>query len=201
MSVKTMKLKYLTKIAADLFLEKSIGEVTMRDIAVTAEVGEATVYRYFGNKKNLVAKSAVLLQEEVHREFIKLIGGNGYEKVANFYESFYKVYLDHQEYFRFMNELDSYMLNSSSDCMIQLVNDLVSFSEQFFAAYEEGVNDGTLRKIEDIKTTYYATSHALTELCKRLAAGSKMPRPTSDTDAAAEINALAEVILRGIKNQ
>ena len=51
----TMK-RAIAKKALGLFLEKSITEVKISDIAIEADVGEATVYRYFKTKQNNLYK-------------------------------------------------------------------------------------------------------------------------------------------------
>ena len=82
MSLKDAKVNFLVDIATDLFMARSIQEVTIKDIAVSAQVGEATIYRYFGKKQSLVVRSAMKLQQAVNAEYFKLEQGKtGLEKV------------------------------------------------------------------------------------------------------------------------
>ena len=52
MSLKDAKVNFLVDMATDLFMSRSIQEVTIRDIAISAQVGEATIYRYFGKNRS-----------------------------------------------------------------------------------------------------------------------------------------------------
>lgn len=51
MGLKDAKIKYIIDRATELFLQRSVGEVTVKDISDAVGVGEATVYRYFGKSK------------------------------------------------------------------------------------------------------------------------------------------------------
>ena len=65
MSITDAKTNFILDEALALFLERSVGEVTVRDIAVRAGVGEATIYRYFSTKHNLVCAAATKLEKTI----------------------------------------------------------------------------------------------------------------------------------------
>ena len=51
MSLKEAKFNFVVEVATNLFMQKSINDVTIKDIAEKAGVGEATIYRYFSKKE------------------------------------------------------------------------------------------------------------------------------------------------------
>ena len=53
MGLKDLKTQYLVDVATKLFLEKGVVDVTIKDIAQEAEIGEATIYRHFQKKQNI----------------------------------------------------------------------------------------------------------------------------------------------------
>ena len=75
MSLKDVKVNFLVDVATELFVERSISEVTMKDIASAAEIGEATLFRYFGKKQAIVAMSVMKLQGIVNERYFKLNDG------------------------------------------------------------------------------------------------------------------------------
>ena len=88
MSLKDAKVNFLVDIATDLFMCRSIQEVTIKDIAIAAQVGEATIYRYFGKKQALVVQSAMKLQSIVSSGYFILKDEmNGYLETINNYEN------------------------------------------------------------------------------------------------------------------
>ena len=97
MSLKDAKVNFLVDMATDLFMSRSIQEVTIRDIAVSAQVGEATIYRYFGKKQTLVVQAAMKLQQAVNADYFKLDQGkNGFEKIE---AKYYRYFLEEKDYY------------------------------------------------------------------------------------------------------
>ena len=52
-------------IAAELFLQNGIEEIKMTDIADAAEIGVASLYRYFGTKTAIAIEVGVLLWRDL----------------------------------------------------------------------------------------------------------------------------------------
>ena len=72
MSLKETKINFIVDIATDLFMCRSVNEVTIRDIAISAQVGEATIYRYFKKKENIVVACVLKLQNDINQKYFKL---------------------------------------------------------------------------------------------------------------------------------
>ena len=107
-SLQQAKIDYITRVAADLFLSKGIAGVTIKDITSVVGVGEATVYRYFGTKQNLVVKAAGRMADEIHATYFDLSAEHtGLGKLQAFYGSFLRIYREHPEYYRFIFEFDA----------------------------------------------------------------------------------------------
>ena len=60
-SLKDLREEAIVYVAAELFLRDGIESVKMTDIADRAEVGVASLYRYFGTKEALVLRAGALL--------------------------------------------------------------------------------------------------------------------------------------------
>ena len=102
MGFKDLKAKYLVETATKLFLERNIAEVTIKDIASEAEIGEATIYRYFTKKQNIVLAVSLSLKEKVFQVYFDLSKGKtGFEKVEIFYNSYLNIFKNSPEYFYF----------------------------------------------------------------------------------------------------
>ena len=61
------------------------------------------------------------------------------------------------------------------------------FKAVWLSAYEDGLKDGTVRPLDDPGLFYYATTHAVLSLCKKLAAERGVIRQDQLTDKAAEV--------------
>ena len=199
MTIKDAKNNFIIDQALALFLERPINEVTVHDIAVRAGVGEATVYRYFSTKQNLVCAVAVKLEQQILDTYFDLSqAADGWGKLALFYRSYLKIFTTHREFFKFINEFDAFMLSEGKTDGNEYSSGLDEFKDLCSKAYEQGLADGSITPVSDWTTFYYATTHALLELCKKLSTAD-IVRQDIDANKEEEISALTEIILYKLK--
>ena len=200
MSLKDAKINFLVEIATDLFMCRSVQDVTIHDIAVSAQVGEATIYRYFGNKQNLVIQTAMKIQSTVSAYFFKLKEGkNGFDKLTIFYQSYLNIYNEHPNFYKFLEEFDSFIDADSTN-----TNSYEAVIDQYKAAYMEayklGLKDGSIKKQKDIDTFYFSTTHAILELCKKLAFKKAVLKQDKGEGKEKEIQCLIDIIMLSLNN-
>ena len=132
MGLKDAKVNFLIDIATDLFLCRSIQDVTIKDIAVSAQVGEATIYRYFGKKQTIVVQSAMKLKSIVNADYFQVKEEmNGFQKMEAFYMSYFYIFMNHPEFYKFLSEFDAYMTGENSE----VLNPYESAIDQYKHAY------------------------------------------------------------------
>ena len=197
--IKQAVLDVIINDACDLFLSRSVNDVTISDIAEKSEIGVATVYRYFSTKKNILEKCAIRLQSKVYEEYFKLTGENGYEKIKKFYYGYLEVFKEHPEFYRFINDFDAFMTIENNLGLEEYSKGLDLFLEEFNRAYQEGLKDGSIKNVEDIRTFYYSTTHAMLELCKKLSAKVCIVKQDKRIKSDEEIRVLAEIFLSVLK--
>ena len=199
MGLKDVKKNFLIDIATDLFICRSIQEVTIKDIAISAQVGEATIYRYFGKKQTLVVESAMKLQKEVDAESFKLDEGkNGFEKLKIFYLSYLQIFDSHPEFFKFINEFDAYMAGEQVDELDTYESVVGQYKTAFMHAYEQGIKDGSVKAQNNVEMFYYSTTHALLELCKKLSIKGAVLSQDNVIEKRAQIQCLVDIILSAL---
>ena len=197
--IKQAVLDVIINDACDLFLSRSVNDVTIADIAEKSEVGVATVYRYFSSKKNILEKCAIRLQSKVYEEYFKLTGENGYEKIKKFYYGYLEVFKEHPEFYRFINDFDAFMTIENNLELEEYSKGLDLFWEEFNRTYQEGLKDGSIKNVEDIRTFYYSTTHAMLELCKKLSGNVRIVQQDNYIKSDDEIFILADIILSALK--
>lgn len=201
MTLTDVKTHFILDQALALFLERSIAEVTVRDIALRAGVGEATVYRYFSTKHNLVCAAAAKLEKQIFETwFSQSRAANGFEKLASFYRTYLEIFASHREYFKFIGEFDAFMISAGKTDGNEYASGLDLFKALGSDAYEQGLADGSVSPVGDWETFYFATTHALLELCKKLSAGD-IVRQDLHIHREREIETLTEIILHRLKKQ
>ena len=184
---------------AKLFLSKSINEVTIKDIANHIGVGEATIYRHFETKYNIVMGVARYLQTKMLSEFFNLnLYETGFDKIAGFYKSFLLIYKENPRYYKFINEFDAFILTNKNEQISSYEEGIDKFKDIFFDCYKLGLKDGTIKKIDNVDNFYFATTHALMGLCKKLADKDIISQDKS-LDKGREIEVLIDTILYRLK--
>ncbi len=201
MNLKEAKANFFIDTAIELFIKKSINEVTIRDIALKAGVGEATLYRYFTKKQNIVAAAVMKLQGIVDQSYFHLEQGqNGFEKISIFYNSYLQMFCKEPTFYKFIKEFDSYMANEDNELLETYGNELNKYKESYLNAYNLGLKDGSIKKQKDIDILYFTSTHAIIELCKKLASEQIVIAQDVNTNQAKEVECLIDVFLNQLKN-
>lgn len=199
MSLKDAKVNFLVDIATDLFMCRSIQEVTIRDIAISAQVGEATIYRYFGKKQELVVQSAMKLQGIVSKDYFKLDEKmNGYQKLEAFYLSYLDIFNHHRDFYKFLSEFDSYMSVENKDVLNPYENAIDLYKSAFMNAYNQGLKDGSVKEQANIDLFYFSTTHSVLELCKKLALKAVLNQDLA-IEKLGEVRCLINIVLDTLK--
>ena len=199
MSLKDAKVNFLVDMATDLFMSRSIQEVTIRDIAISAQVGEATIYRYFGKKQELVVQAAMKLQSIVSSGYFKLDDkSNGYQKLEAFYLSYLNIFDQHRNFYKFLSEFDAYMSTENKDVLNPYEEAVDQYKNAFMKAYEQGLKDGSIKEQENIDLFYFSTTHAILELCKKLALKAVLNQDLA-IEKLGEVRCLINIVLNELK--
>lgn len=201
MTLRDVKRKFLIETATGLFLEHGIESITIEDIAKAANVGEMTIYRYFGKKQAIVCEAVMTLQNSVSQDFFKMdLGVTGYEKLAIFYNSYLDVFKTRPNYFRFIREFDLLMIKEDDKNLEAYEDALAYFKNAYIKAYELGLKDQSVRVLSDLELFYFTSTHALIELCKKLSYERMVLHQDEQINKDEEIKCLIETFLNTLKN-
>lgn len=195
------KYNYIIDSTIRLFTEKQISSVTIKDIAEASNVGEATIYRHFQKKQNIVLISCMRLQQEVFNDyFVPAKGKTGYEGIKCFYISYLEIFKNHPEFYRFIKDFDSYLYENSGLDLSDYEQSLDEFKNIFMNAYSDGLKEKSVKQIEDIDTFYYATTHSLLELCKKLSLDKPLVIQDKQISPSAEIERMIDIFMMYLSN-
>ncbi|MGH4038645.1 MAG: TetR/AcrR family transcriptional regulator [Sphaerochaeta sp.] len=158
--------------AYKLFANNGIHNVALVQIAKESEIGVATVYRYFGNKKNIINECAnsvwkkVILgvQDKISSlEFLQL---TGIEKIEGLLSMFLTMYQDDKEFLKFVSEFDAYIAQEklTLEEMQEYNNNFLTFHEIGLNFFIEGIKDLTIKDDIDFDTFYYSITRALLDV-------------------------------------
>ena len=195
MSILQAKRQFVVETATQLFLERGIATVTIHDIAAALGMGEATIYRYFGKKQHLIVAAAMQLENEEFAGYFNLDAAQrGGDKIALFYRGFVRVFEAHPEFFTFLSQFDA-CIDAEND-LAEYEKALAPFFDAFADAYRLGLQDGSVRPVQNLALFYLTTTHALLGLCKKMAVEGKLL--AQDIYGVEEIELLINIYLQHI---
>ena len=194
--MKDAQKDFIVEEALKLFLAKSIEEVTMSEIAKEVEIGDATLYRYFAKKQNIIVLSAIKLSKRVLENFFTFDGLEDIEVLRKFYSNFLNIYIEHRNFYRFLNEFDAYIINEEFDSTLY-EKGIDMYKKIYIDAYESAVRNGKIKEVLDIDTFYYSTTHVLLDLGKRLARTNGIVKSDEQSDYK-ELEAIIDIILNSL---
>ena len=197
MGFKDLKRDYIIDSAKKLFLNKSISEITIKDISAVSDLGEATIYRYFSNKENLVIAVSISIQQDILSVPFTNEEKNGLEQIRDFFEVFKNIFIEHKNYFKFIAEFDTIYLNNFKHKEYSLGLDV--FCDLFMRAYDLGLKDKSIKEVKDIKLYYYTCTHSLLELCKKLASTESGLKQDQEVSKIDEIEYLISLFISVLK--
>lgn len=112
--IKNSRKNHILECAYNLF-SNGIESITMNDIAKNAEIGVASLYRYFTTKDSLAIECARYLwtkeQSRLSPEFANenYNSLNGYEQIEVLLSLFPKFFTTEQQFFRFIYYFDAFI--------------------------------------------------------------------------------------------
>lgn len=142
------------RAAKDLFAIKTIEATSMQDIADEAEVGVASVYRYYRNKMDLVYAVASDYIDKALDDYDVELHGSGLDKVEQLIDYLINQYTNKGALLSFVEQFEVFLMTHKGEKLdvfkelqkieIKLLTDILI----------EGVGDGSIRADVDVgKTT------------------------------------------------
>lgn len=205
---KEKRKEEVIEAAVKVFKKKGIEKSKMTDIAAKAEVGVASVYRYFKTKPELViAAGTEFWREEIDSLYHNLNSLdfnelNGLEKVNRILNVFLILFQGQSDFIRFIEEFDNYIVKEQipPDKLQAYEKGIIDLKPVMFEALKQGKEDGSVRKSIDDNEFYVTITHSLMTLCQKLTLRGTILRSDKEIGSEVQIRLLIEMALAYIKN-
>lgn len=163
----------------ELFSQRSIEAVTLKDVAEACGYGMATIYRYFKVKPAFVVEVAVrkwelFREENQNRRPAANFDGMTAAEIFEFYlDSFILLYEDHKDLLRFNQYFNVYVRSAKIDqtALEPYLMIIRTLEERFGILYEKALSDHTLRTDEPREELFGKTLHLMLAAITRYAVG------------------------------
>lgn len=194
--------------AIEVFKDNGIDNSKMTDIAERAEIGVATIYRYFNTKFELVIAAATTLWEEkisilyskFHEpSFIEL---NGADRVRVILNIFVNVYQKYPEFISFLEHFDNYIVKESIpiENLERYEKIIIDTKSAIFDAIDQGKKDGSIKNNIDNDAFYITITHSLMSLCQKLILRGSILRSDRDIQGDTQLKLLIDMAMMYLVN-
>lgn len=185
-----------------IFAEKTIDKVTMTDVAKAADIGIASLYRYYSTKQALVLAVATWAWNDYLNNRMKRLEEEDWNRktaaeiIDYFLEAFLEMYRSHRDLLRFNQFFNVYLQNQNipKEDMKPYSDIVTEVEESFGKAYNKGRMDGTLGTDIPEKQMFSTAIHLMLAAVTRYAVG--LVYSNADTDAESELRMQKEMLLR-----
>jgi AcrR family transcriptional regulator len=194
--------------AIAVFKEKGIDNSKMTDIAERAEIGVATVYRYFNTKTDIVIESAAIMWEQkisiLYEKFSqpKFMELNGADRVREILNLFINIYQKYPEYISFLEHFDNYIVKESIplENLVSYEKIIIDTKSAIFDAIEQGKKDGSIKNNINNDTFYITITHSLMSLCQKLILRGTILRSNKDVQGVSQLKTLIDMAMLYLVN-
>lgn len=177
--IKNERIAVAMETAAQLYLTIGISNAKMTDIAEKAQIGVASLYRYFGTKQLFTVKvgayiwKTTMMKLETQYTSAEYQAKTGFEQVAALLNIFHILLEEHRPFLRFLSEFDVFVIREH--LAIGQLTEYESCSMNMLPvmtdAMKKGVEDGTIRPDVDANVFYDAITDSLLSMCEKFVWG------------------------------
>ncbi|NOV02687.1 TetR/AcrR family transcriptional regulator [Paenibacillus planticolens] len=198
---KQQRLSIILEAAERVFTLKGIEKTTMQDIASDANIGIATLFRYFPKKEKLiVAVATKLLEPMLDRfQYVADLPLTCLEKLESLFDFFI---VDHNNVsIKFMVDFESYASHSSEP-----LEDILNFnslnrkiSREYARIIQNGIEDGSIRSDLPVQETLTTVINTFGLFSKKLSLQKNILLLESDLENERQLAILKKIFIDYLK--
>ena len=207
--LKNARMERILLSAFSLFSHNGFETIAMTDIAKDAEIGVASLYRYFATKDEIAIRTAIWSWEKQKQLILPILDDSGYYKkngldqLAEIFELFCKLYQSVPDFFRYIYFFDAYIV-----CQKIEAERLIPYQE-VIQSVQSIINDAIHKGIEDSsisskfkgkeKQLYYSLMHTFFSASQKLSLSAKMLKMDETNNDVQQLQLLSNVLIGGLK--
>ena len=195
--------------AFDCFSKGGIDTIALTDIAEKAEIGIASLYRYFPAKEDLAIKCAIWAWKKQQDVFSGIISEAGFsdssgfrqlEKICSIFETLVQ---ESREFLRFIYFFDSYIVRNGiqNDRLSDYEAEIKTVQTLIQKAIHKGLEDGSIKLPEgsDESQIYFTMMHSLFSMAQKISVSGGMLKMNDEENKQIQMRLLTKLLLDSIK--
>ena len=206
---KNARIERILLAAFSLFSHNGFDAIAMTDIAKEAEIGVASLYRYFETKDEIAIRTAMWAWESQKKLIMPILNDTGYytksgiEELEEIFDLFCKLFQNEPDFFRYIYFFDAYIVcqKIDSERLIPYQEVIQSVQTVIGNAIHKGIEDGSISKKykDNEKQLYFSLMHTLFSVSQKLSLTGKMLKMDETNDGVQQLKLLSKILLGGIK--
>lgn len=201
---KQQRLIDILAAAERVFTQKGIEKTTMQDIAKDANIGIATVFRYFPKKEKLIVAVATNMLEPMLDAFRSIadMPVSCLEKLDRLFDFFISSLEERSNSStKFMEDFDSYAAHSPEP-----LEDIAQFNElnrkisrEYARIIQDGIQDGSLRSDLPVRETLTTVVNTFGLFSRKLSLQQNILMLESDLEPGHQLAILKKILIEHLK--
>ena len=170
---KAKNIENVLKTSLNLFSQKGIQKVSLNEIAKISDIGIASLYRYFKNKKTLICECAIYNLSKLIDGIepivtsIQFLDKTAIEELEELFSYYIVLFNENIAFLKFLSEFDNYVNFNKMDKEVEdtynkLYKSLYTLAKKI---HSKGLVDNSIRDNFDFDKFYYSISSSLFQTC------------------------------------
>ncbi len=214
--LKAERINNIIECTFGLFAEKGIESISMNEIASQAEIGVASLYRYFSTKEDLAIECAIYAWKMEADNFKKYFATSeydmfsGYEQIKCLLEIFPEALVSQSSFFRFIYYFDAFIKKEKvSQARLHNYEEAINvLKDVVICAIEKGKKDGSITftsatnlSLRGATTNelYFSMMHSLFSMAQKLSLSGEMLYMDLEVKPEKQMELLVQFILAALK--
>lgn len=207
--IKNNRMNRILSSAFILFSEKGIDTIAMTDIAKKAEIGVASLYRYYETKDQIAICVAIWAWQKEKLEMMKTLSGAEYEKLSGLEklslmcEMFVHLFENQGDFLRFIYFFDSYVVRQEINAkkLVDYEAIITEVQNVVLNAISDGVKDNSIELPKGVTKDelYFTLMHSLFSTAQKLTLSGNMLVMDSKAQSANQLRLLGRLLIKALK--
>ncbi len=208
--LKNSRMNRILETAFNLFSVNGIDNVAMTDIAKKAEIGVASLYRYYETKDEIAIRTVIWAWEKQKEKIMPNLSSKTYENLCGLEQirvilnEFTSMFENEQDFLRFIYFFDSYAVrtNIPKERLSDYENQISFVQSVVNSAISKGLQDNTIDKSykEYKNSLYFSIMHSFFSTCQKLSLSGNMLKIDETVGGKVQLELLSKIIISGLRS-
>ncbi|WP_409340599.1 TetR/AcrR family transcriptional regulator [Paenibacillus sp. MBLB4367] len=191
--------------AQQLFVERGLSAVTLKDIVEFCGISKVTLYKYFRSLDDIIFEVQINILRAFWQDVNLLSpkGNNAFEKVRHLLVHMISASEQHANYVRFIAMFDAFYRENYANAELEerYISFLRSGTHPFYALLDEGISDRSIRSDIDIHILTFTLSNVVNATLQRMIVRGKVLHLDQGVEPASVLEHMTDMVLTYLKPQ